>query len=93
MQCGLGSLPSLGAIQARLHHLRCDQARSGKLLETGGYNIADYLQTDTSINPGNSGGPLCDIDGKVVGMNTLTTASTAASASPSQAISCVNRRN
>ena len=42
-----------------------------KLLETGGYNIADYLQTDTSINPGNSGGPLCDIDGKVVGMNTL----------------------
>jgi S1-C subfamily serine protease len=29
------------------------------------------LQTDASINPGNSGGPLCDIDGKVVGMNTL----------------------
>ena len=42
-----------------------------KLLATGGYNIAEYLQTDTSINPGNSGGPLCDIDGKVVGMNTL----------------------
>jgi serine protease Do len=42
-----------------------------KLLETGGYSIADYLQTDVSINPGNSGGPLCDIDGKVVGMNTL----------------------
>ncbi|HMJ05800.1 MAG TPA: trypsin-like peptidase domain-containing protein, partial [Chthoniobacterales bacterium] len=42
-----------------------------KLLETGGYNITDYIQTDTSINPGNSGGPLCDIDGKVVGMNTL----------------------
>ncbi|MEO5717530.1 MAG: trypsin-like peptidase domain-containing protein [Chthoniobacterales bacterium] len=40
-------------------------------LMTGGYNIAEYLQTDTSINPGNSGGPLCDIDGKVVGMNTL----------------------
>jgi len=42
-----------------------------KLMATNGYNIADYLQTDTSINPGNSGGPLCDIDGKVVGMNTL----------------------
>jgi Do/DeqQ family serine protease len=42
-----------------------------KLLSNGGYNISDYLQTDTSINPGNSGGPLCDIDGKVVGMNTL----------------------
>jgi serine protease Do len=42
-----------------------------KLLVTGGYSISDYLQTDASINPGNSGGPLCDIDGKVVGMNTL----------------------
>jgi serine protease Do len=42
-----------------------------KLMATSGYNIADYLQTDTSINPGNSGGPLCDIDGRVVGMNTL----------------------
>lgn len=42
-----------------------------KLIQTGGYSIADYLQTDASINPGNSGGPLCDIDGKVVGMNTL----------------------
>ncbi len=37
---------------------------------TGGYPIADVIQTSTPINPGNSGGPLLDYQGQVVGITT-----------------------
>jgi S1-C subfamily serine protease len=37
---------------------------------TGGFAIANIIQTSAPINPGNSGGPLLNYDGKVVGITT-----------------------
>ncbi len=37
---------------------------------TGGYPIADVIQTTTPLNPGNSGGPLLNYLGQVVGVTT-----------------------
>jgi serine protease Do len=33
--------------------------------------VEDYVQTDAAINPGNSGGALIDVDGRLVGINSL----------------------
>jgi serine protease Do len=56
---GLGYTVTTGVLSAK--------GRGGLGMNT----IEDYLQTDASINPGNSGGPLCDLDGRVLGINTM----------------------
>lgn len=53
---------------------------TGRDLGANAGQFTNYIQTDASINPGNSGGPLINMQGEVVGINTLIFSQTGMSA-------------
>ncbi len=53
---------------------------TGRDLGVAGGQFTNFIQTDASINPGNSGGPLINMQGEVVGINTLIFSQTGTSA-------------
>ena len=55
---GLGGTVTAGIVSAR-----------DRDLKTGPYD--DFIQTDAHINPGNLGGPLFNLDGQVIGVNSV----------------------
>jgi S1-C subfamily serine protease len=62
-----GPTVTAGVVSALGRTLQEPTTRTGR---TGPF-LFDLIQTDTAVNPGNSGGPLVDLDGQVVGINSI----------------------
>jgi serine protease Do len=61
----------LGLDQSVTAGIVSGKGRVGAHVQMSGQRMREYIQTDAKINPGNSGGPLVNLDGEVVGMNTM----------------------
>lgn len=61
---GLSGTVTSGIVSAVERPVRAAQ-------DGGESSLIDAIQTDAAINPGNSGGPLVDMDGNLVGMNSV----------------------
>jgi serine protease Do len=61
----------LGMDQTVTAGIVSSKGKTGKRMQMSGNRVRQYIQTDAMINPGNSGGPLSNLDGEVVGINTL----------------------
>lgn len=61
---GLSATVTTGIVSALNRPVRAGQGG-------GESSLMDGIQTDAAINPGNSGGPLVDMNGRLVGMNSV----------------------
>ena len=61
---GLSATVTSGIVSALNRPVRATQ-------DGGQSSLMDGIQTDAAINPGNSGGPLVDMQGRLVGMNSV----------------------
>lgn len=61
---GLSATVTSGIVSALNRPVRAGQ-------DGGQSSLMDGIQTDAAINPGNSGGPLVDMEGRLVGMNSV----------------------
>ena len=61
---GLNATVTSGIVSAKNRPVRASQGG-------GESSLVDAIQTDAAVNPGNSGGPLVDMNGNLVGMNSM----------------------
>ena len=61
----------LGMAQTVTAGIISGKGRNNGMVPRTGERVRDYLQTDAVINRGNSGGPLVNLEGEVIGVNTM----------------------